>query len=225
MAGTTLNKLVYDLKNTLAGGTQSDDIDISDRQIAYWIAQTRALLIRQEFSNRGKINDAWIQHSIIEFEKVNNSIDPNCSPACCDDVYRSICTIPTTIQRGHNNGIISVLSVDKQTHYSETSYFRAAWHTASKYTAKQGRWYIQGDHLYIIGKKPTKLMVSALYEDPELAPACDCDTSDCFTWDSDYPITMELAGRVSEIILKKMSLSKSESKDIVNNAVNTENEQ
>ena len=74
MARVTMNMMVYDLKNLVSGGIQSDDSRPSDRQVAYWINQTRAQLIRQEFSQRGKIHDSWLQHFIMEFEEVNASI-------------------------------------------------------------------------------------------------------------------------------------------------------
>jgi hypothetical protein len=222
MAGITLNKLVFDLKNTYAGGIQSDDLNISDRQVAYWIAQIRALLIRQEFSNRGKIHDSWIQHFKMDFEKVDPSVDPGCAPSCDETIYRSVLPIPSTIQRGHNNGILAVLSIDRTTHYSETSFHRASWHSQSKYTANKGRWYIQGDYLYIIGEKPSKLQVSALLEDPEQIPLCD---GECFNWDSNYPITFELAGRLSDMVLKRLMSLYQVPNDTVNNAVNEKIEQ
>ena len=91
MESVTMNKMINDLKNLVSGGVQSDDAQPSDRQVEYWIDQTRALLIRQEFSQKGKIHDSWIQHFIMEFQQVDASVDPNCFPDCKDTFWRSTC--------------------------------------------------------------------------------------------------------------------------------------
>ena len=50
---------------------QPDDALPTDRQVAYWISQTRAQLIRQEFSKRGKINEpSYIIHTIEKLSQI-----------------------------------------------------------------------------------------------------------------------------------------------------------
>jgi hypothetical protein len=219
MAAVTMNKMVYDIKNLIGGGIQSDDNQPSDRQVAYWINQTRALLIRQEFSKRGKIHDAWIQHFIMEFEEVNASIDPNCYPDCNDKVWKSKCKFPVTIQRGHKNGVVAVLSIDGRTSFTQTSFHRQQWHQHSKYTKSSNRWYIKGEYLYVIGHKPKTLQISALLEEPEEIKNCaKCKPEDCYTWDSPYPITMEMAAKVTDVLLKKMGIIMEAPQDVNNNA-------
>ena len=220
MARVTMNMMVYDLKNLVSGGIQSDDSRPSDRQVAYWVNQTRSQLIRQEFSQRGKIHDSWLQHFIMEFEEVNASIDPNCYPDCNDTVWRRRCKMPMTIQRGHKNGVIAVLSLESGTSYQQTSFHRQQWHKHSKYTKNDKRWYIKGDYMYIIGSKAKNLQVSALLEDPEEIANCQkCEPEECYTWDSPYPITMEMAGKITDILIKKMGIIIEAPEDLNNNAV------
>lgn len=218
MADVTLNKLVFDLKNLGYGGIQPDDAFPTDRQVAYWIGQTRAQLIRQEFSKRGKVHDSWIQHWIMEFEKVDASIDPNCYPSCGSKVVKSKCKLPSTIQRGHKNGIIAVMSIDQETSYSETSFFRQKWHKYSKYTKEAPRWYIKGEYLYILGDVDN-LQISALLEDPENIAECQkCEPEECWTWDSAYPITLEMSGKITDILLKRLGIIIESPGDDNNNA-------
>jgi len=218
MAEVTLNKMVFDLKNLGYGGVQPDDALPTDRQVAYWISQTRAQLIRQEFSKRGKMNDNWIQHWIMEFEEVDASIDPNCYPSCGCTVVKSKCRIPSTIQRGHKNGVIAVMSIDQETSYSETTFYRQKWHKYSKYTKHDPRWYIKGEYLYILGHAEN-LQISALLEDPSSIADCQsCEPEECWTWDSPYPITLEMSGKVTDILVKRLGMVLEAPGDDANNA-------
>ena len=43
-----LSKIIYNIKNLYSGGIQSDDINLSDAQLAHIINYYRAKLIKQE---------------------------------------------------------------------------------------------------------------------------------------------------------------------------------
>ena len=53
----TIKEIVYDLKNIIRGGLQSDDEMISDRQIEFQINSLRAQFIRQDINKRRSISD------------------------------------------------------------------------------------------------------------------------------------------------------------------------
>ena len=220
MGAVTMNKMVFDLKNLVTGGVQSDDTKPSDRQVAYWITQVMAQLIRQEFSQKGKIHDSWIQHFVMEFEEIDASIDPGCYPSCDDKVYRSKCKMPVTIQRGHKNGVIAVMSLTSGTSYTQTSFHRQQWHKHSKYTKNDRRWYIKGEYMYLVGESASTLQISALLEDPEDITECQkCAPEECYTWDSSFPITLEMAGRITEMLVKRMGILLQAPEDTNNNAI------
>ena len=52
----TIKEIVYDIKNIVRGGLQSDDEMISDRQIEFQINSIRAQLIRQDINKRRSIS-------------------------------------------------------------------------------------------------------------------------------------------------------------------------
>jgi hypothetical protein len=52
----TKRKLTYDILNIIRGGKQSDDENISHRQIGFWVDNTRALLIRRDLEKNRSIN-------------------------------------------------------------------------------------------------------------------------------------------------------------------------
>ena len=74
----TRDVIPNDVKNPAFGGVQSDDIQVSDRQVAYWVNDTRDLLVGQLLSSGKAIPESIIQH--LECVKLD-CIDP---AECCD---------------------------------------------------------------------------------------------------------------------------------------------
>ena len=197
---TTLNHLVYDIKNIIYGGIAPDDANISNRQIAYWVNQIRALLIRQEFSKRTVVHDSYVQFLTINLENVSTA---NCTETGCT-ILRSTQALPDTIRRGARNTILSVASLTGTQAYTETTAIRAKWNSYNKYTGGLPRWYVKNGFLYITNTEVIeKLEVGGVFEDPtELGNFMNCDGAACFTWDDEYPISADMAGMITDIILK-----------------------
>ena len=200
----TLNELVYDIKNPANGGFQSDDVAVSDRQVAYWVNDTRDMLIGQLFSAKKAIPDTIIQHlECVEMD----CLDPAecCDISSCARVLRSTQKLPRTIQRNDRNTILSVSSVDKTVGFTETTYFRQRTNAHNRYTGKKPRWFIKNDYLYITNEKVLdNVSVSGIFEDPtEGIMFNDCEGTPCFTWDSDYPVTTRMARLITTLVLKE----------------------
>jgi len=199
----SLNEMVYDIKNIAYGGVQSDDNRVSDHQVAYWIRQTRALLINQQLANRNKIPESLIQHlNYVEFTQVDPANFTGLDSGY--KVMKSTKKIPPTVQRDGRNSIIAVESVDGSFAFSETTYFRKKYNKYNKYTFDKSRWYLQEGFLYITHNfLIDKLRVSGLFENPEDAANFKLDTGEAaFTWDDDYPITSVMATTITDIVLK-----------------------
>lgn len=200
----TLNELVYDIKNPGFGGFQSDDIQVSDRQVAYWVNDARDLLIGQLLSSGKSIPETIVQHlECVQLE----CLDP---AECCDitstkKVLRSTQKLPRTIQRNNRNTILSVTSPDKSKSFSQTNYFRRRTNSYNKYTSDEPRWFIKNDYLYIVNELILEYVsVSGIYEDPtEVILFTNCDGEPCFTWDSDYPITQRMARTITTMVLQE----------------------
>ena len=199
----SLNHLIFDIKNIAYGGTQSDDTSVSDRQVAYWVNQLRALLVRNELSSTRTIPDIFVQH----IECINlECIDP---VECCEEssderMMRSTQKVPLTIQRGGKNTILAVSSIDKKVGFSETSYFRQRTSKNNKFTGSRPRWFIKDEYLYLINSKLIdRVSISGIFEDPtEVIEFNTCEGVPCFTWDSKYPVTPNMAKTITDIILK-----------------------
>lgn len=206
----TLREMVYDIKNIAYGGVQSDDARVSDHQVAYWVRQTRALLINQQLANRNKIAESLVQHlNYVEFEQVDPADFTGLDSGY--KIMKSTQKIPKTIERDGRNSILAVESVDGSNSFSETSYFRRKYNKYNKYTSDKSRWYLQEGYMYITHNfLIDKLRVSGLFEDPEDAANFKLDTGEAaFSWDDDYPITNVMATNITNIVLQqKMGITR-----------------
>jgi hypothetical protein len=221
----SLREMVYDIKNIAYGGVQSDDNRISDLQVAYWIRQTRAVLVNQQLANRSKIDTSLIQHlNYVEFEQVDpagiTGLDSGYK------VMKSTKPIPQTIQRFGKNTIIAVESLDGSTGYSETNYFRRKYNKYNKYTGLEARWYIQEGYMYLINNfLVDKLRVSGIFENPEEAVNFKINTGEAsFSWDENYPVTSVMANAITSIVLQqKMGVTRQMPNDETNDGDDTQN--
>lgn len=206
----SLREMVYDIKNIAYGGVQSDDNRVSDQQVAYWIRQTREMLVNQQLANRNKIPESLIQHlNYVEFSQVDPSNVTGLNSGY--SVMKSTKKIPNTVQRDGKNTIIAVESVDGSEGFTETTYFRRKYNKYNKYTSYNARWYIQDGYMYITHNSLIdKLRVSGIFEDPEDAANFKLDTGEsAFSWDDEYPITGLMAGAITDIVLKsKMNITR-----------------
>jgi len=210
----TLTKIVYDILNTIYGGNIPDDANISERQVAYWVHQTRALLIRQELSNKLDISDTYVQQFTVDLEEVDTAEDCEIQTNCV--LLRSVLKIPTTIRRGGKNTIVSIQSLDEKYSYSESSFFRKRFNAYNKYTGKQERWYLKNNYLYITNNKVIeKVKLAGVFEDPEeLKNFTNCENQECFSWDDSYPISADMASTITDIIFKtKLAVITNPAKD------------
>lgn len=189
----TLNQLVYDLLNTARGGLLSDDESISTKQVAFWIRNTRAKLIRQDINKGRSVNPDLVQTlGCVPVEFVDAS-ECGCTLIGCN-VLRTVNPIPKTIELYSKNLITRVGSIDTiQKPYSIISYFRVPFLGSDKFTKKLIRSVLHNGYIYLIqNDKLPKLKfinIQGVFEDPtEAAVFTHCSGDACYTDDSNYPI-------------------------------------
>lgn len=218
----TLKEMIYDVMNIAYGGEQSDDSRVSEYQVAYWIKQQRAVLVRNELANRNKIPTSFIQYlEEISLDEVDLNNDFNNVTAGIN-VFKSNKRLPETIQRSGKNTIIAVEAADHSESYSETTFFRRKYNAFNKYTATEGRWWLQDGYLYLTSNAMTKpaIIVSGIFEDPEEAANFYIPTGEpAFDWDSKYPVSASMADTITNIILKnKLGITRQMPVDDSNNS-------
>ena len=102
----TLKEIVYDIKNIVRGGMQSDDEIISDRQIEFQIHSLRAQFIRQDINKRRSISDNIKQ--IITCLKVEAVKGSTCGLSDDIIIVRSKEKVPNPIETSHSDLITAI---------------------------------------------------------------------------------------------------------------------
>ncbi len=146
----TIKEIVYDIKNLIRGGMQSDDELISDRQIEFQINSLRAQFIRQDINKRRSISDNIKQIiPALKVEPVSGSIAGLSSDL---KIMRSVEKIPNPIETSHSDLVTAIgpsglLSVN----FHMIPYNRASWAMHNKYTKKMTFAFLLDSFVYVIG--------------------------------------------------------------------------
>lgn len=204
----TKNHLIFDLLNSARGGKQSDDENISLRQVGFWIDNTRALLVRRDLEKNRSINPDMIQTlGCIDVAPVDASECP-CNPAGCT-ILRTVEKIPNAIELHSKNLITRVgPALVGSTPFSLIPYSRAQFAGSNKFTKKFIKAFIHGGYIYLIGDNPMLLTlemisIDGVFENPEsLGSFSTCEGQPCYTDDDEYPISAWMIEPLKELINK-----------------------
>lgn len=191
-----LSEIVYNIKNLLAGGIESDDENLSDAQVAFMVGYYRAKLFRQDVMKGRMIKEQWVQNlGSVPVQMADKN-------ECCDIdacIIRTVNQVPKSIETDSSLNLTFVGNLNGRPYIKDT-HNGAYWSHANKYTGSETRWYYQNGYIYIIN--PPSLMLShiniqGIFEDPIRAESfrtCDCDNSDdCIDEDSlDFEYKMPL---------------------------------
>lgn len=214
----TARHLINDIREIASSGGNPNEFKISDEQILFWVEEVRSQLISQSLGKKDDINDSWIQYiPCVELELVD-------SAECCDvtsdcKVLKSKKRIPSTIDTWKDNWIVSVTTPLGEI-ISKSNPFKSKYQKYNKFTSKSKSWYLKNDYLYIINDEFLELVeIAGLFETPsDLKSFTDCSGNNCFTLDSDYPVSLTLATQITDIIIKTkvapfMSFTKDDGND------------
>jgi hypothetical protein len=206
------SEIIYNIKNLRAGGVQSDDEQLSDRQYAFIIDYYRAKLYKQDQERNKSINSVYIQN----LGKVDLIMaDKN---ECCDInscVLRTKLQVPSPLAASKLNFTFVGL-VDGQP-FQEYEVNAVYWAKSSKYAGPLPKWYYQNGYIYIVNP-PSNILefvtIRGIFESPVEAKTfrtCDCGLNNepCFKgFDFKYPIpASQLDTLVKLIIESEIKLS------------------
>ena len=146
----TIKEIVYDIKNIVRGGLQSDDEMISDRQIEFQIDSLRAQFIRQDINKRRSVSDNIRQMiHCLEVEAVSGN---TCGLSNDSFIVRSKQKIPNAIETSHSDLITAIgptglLSLN----FHIIPYNRAPWAGTNKYTKRMTCAFVLDSFIYVVG--------------------------------------------------------------------------
>jgi len=204
----TLNELVYDIINTSRGGTTSDDEDISNELIKFWIKTTRALLIRQDINKGRTISENIITN--IECQEIIQVDSSDCSCMGLDadcTIWRTKDKMPKLIEVGEEDLLLRVSPSEKLSiAYTITNQVRIPFVKHSRYSkARFAFWYNQ--YVYVVDPYHynTMITIKAVLEDPEEACALkNCSTGNvCCDDNTEFPLSAWMVDAVKKTILKE----------------------
>lgn len=188
----TLNEIAYNILNLVRGGRSSNNDHISLSQIKFNVKYYRAMLIRRDFTRNGIITRHLEQDlGCIELQKVDASKCCNLPVDCA--VYRSKVKIPRTVRFSFKDAITHVGDVTGLGTIPMVEPHMVEFLPYDKYTKSQKKAYMIEDYLYVYNADGLKFVnVRGVFEDPEEVALFDCDGSDCYDDDSEFPIPMDM---------------------------------
>ena len=195
----------------------SDDTDVSYREVAFELANQRALLIRNELNKNRTIDSDIIQDlGCVSMEPV----DP---AECCEvqtgcKVMRTTLKIPPTIELHNKDAITRIGPVNKTLRqFSRTTLEGAKWVGNGKYTTQEIYAYRDNEYVYLVSKSDDHkfidtINIKGVFENPsDVAPFTNCATGNsCYSSDDTYPIKAwmytYIVGQVINMFVQKYNL-------------------
>lgn len=219
----TYNEVVYSIRERLRQNT--DDTDITNRQIIFEVNNQRALHYRNEYNNLNRSIDEEIKQ-ILRFTMVQDS-DEECGTGTSCYVMKSTQQLPPTLTLHHKNAIFKATALVKTSlPFSIVSWNEFPYQGLGRFT-KNEVFITVGPDNYIYMKSGSKLiqfvtsvLVTALLENPldiqdyKLCPDdAECQDLDTFV----YPIKAHafayISDKVVNTLLNKLQVPEDEEND------------
>ncbi len=218
----TENELVFSILNKIKPYL-SDDTDVTGRDIAFRIANQRALLIRNEVNKNRTIDPDIIQDlGCVAMEVADPAECCNITTTC--KVMRTTLTIPNTIELYNDIALTRIGPVDKtKREFSRTTLEAAKWVGNGKYTSNEIYAYVANNRIYLISNNDnhkfiTHINVRGVFENPkDVTPFTNCSTgSSCYSSDGKYPLKAWMFNYIEGQIIKEYSQLVNLPSDITN---------
>lgn len=203
-------ELIYDIRELLYAGKLADDANVDDENIAFWIKNVRAMLIKQYLNKSYSIDFNMIQDlRCQELEVVDRA-------ECCDlevgcSILRTKNEIPAFIETYHGLAITRVGGIDKlMKPFSIVNERQVVFSGNGKYNKSHVFAFWKGDRIYIKGNEHDLefqalryINIQGVLEDPEKAYALvSCDGSPCYNINMNYPMPAWMVDAMKELIIK-----------------------
>lgn len=200
----TYRELTYDILNIARGGQSSDDDLMSLDQIGFWIKNTRAMLIRQDLNKKRSMGMNLTQSlGCVPVDYFDDS-------TCCDvvsgcKILRTVDKIPKPIEVDFRDLITRVgpASISKPA-YTIIPYNRVEWTGNNQFTKQLPKAFYFDRYVYVLNP-PLGLEyinIVGVWEDPEeVRDYNNCDGTECYTDDSEFPISNYMIEAMKQIVI------------------------
>lgn len=219
---STINELIYNLKNASSGGVQASDDwkKMSNRQIEFQINYTREILIRRDLGKGRSVNPDIEQDlgtvDLIQVDKAESCIiNTDCL------ILRTANPIPQTIELEDRNLITYVGTLEKTFYIPPVPTVRQQWIQFEKYTKDLPRYYHLNGYIYITNNEVLEYInIRGVFLNPREVQAYNqCTNGLCYDPDNDrYPIAGWMIEPLTKMLLAgPLQVAKELPIDILNN--------
>ena len=198
----TIKEIVYDLKNIIRGGLQSDDEMISDRQIEFQVDSLRAQFIRQDINKRRSISDNIKQ--VIHCLDVAPVSGTTCGLSNDMNIMRYKKKITNPIETSHNDLITAIGPTGiLSTNFHMIPYNRAPWAGNNRYTKRMTFAFLLDNFVYITGPESDMLdtiKVEGVWQTPrDIEYYTKSDGTPCYDAETDeYPLSTSMLDLIKQ---------------------------
>jgi hypothetical protein len=222
---STLNQLIYNIKDSAGKGKSTRANAYGNRQIQFWIQLVRNFLITKDVEKTGQVHVAFEQD--LGCVALTNVDQADCPETLWGKRVKKV-VIPEVVEIKGNAGLAFFGLVDKRTRiylpdtqYGELDDFVPYRKKRQDYLA-----YQIGNTIYITGEDPliTKLChvnIRGIFKDPTLVTTCGSANQEpeCFDpANTCYPIPADLEQTLIDMVMEKYVLRFANAKeDGVNN--------
>lgn len=218
-----LSEIIYNIKNLISGGINSDDLNIRDSQFAFIVSYYRNKLLKQD-QDKGRVSLDLYKQNLGKVEIVMADKNDCCDIDACILRTKYRVPKPTETNRGLGItfvGLIGGMPFQKELHNS------VMWGGGSKYTSRVSKWYYRDGYIYLVNPPTNELKwinIEGIFEKPEEAikfRTCDCPDNEenCFdSLDFEYPLPAHHTDTVVKMIADtELKMLTGLSKDDTNN--------
>ena len=214
---TTLNKIVYAVKEKIGGGKVTDDETPFKRRVAFIASNIRAYLLDEELK-KGRLDSQWMQTLYCvplqqsSFTECCEDAVPNCKVIRTEEKMPEIASDPI-------GPVIMIESTNGQIAFSLSRDFRSKYRKHTKYEKLVEQAYFRNQYLYFITENDllNKVNVTAVFTNPEEAGKFkNCDDQPCWSWDSNYPIPERLVEKLIDSVVQVIIGEKALQQDKIN---------
>ncbi len=201
----TIKEIVYDLKNIIRGGLQSDDEMISDRQIEFQVNSLRAQFIRQDINKRRTVSDnikQVIPH--MPMEAVPASLAGLNSEG---NILRSKIKIPNPVETSHQDMITAIGPTGIMSlNFHMIPYNRVPWAGVNKYTKRLQFAFLLDNFVYVMGPDTnliSHIKVEGVFQDPrDISKYTDSHGNLAYDPDNhEYPLSTSMLDLIKQSTL------------------------
>lgn len=196
----SLNEVLYDCWESVRSIITDDD-ELDERRLAFWIKNQRAMLLRRELNKPYRIVDQRISQDLgsIPLQVTNVISIPNITIPISKMVMSTTVLLPNTIEQYTKPSFTRIGSLDKvDRRFTYVDYTKAPYVGNGRLNTEEFFVFLIGRRLYVISNKNNRkwkglkyINIQGVFEDVEEAENLRHqlgNRSDEFSWDEYYPI-------------------------------------